>query len=110
MILETVKLVLGVAGQGLDLETVQAAPPLLYNFMLARQGEHVMNRGLAIPDGAYSVEFAKNLEAEGLTVTKIAPATANGLRGTVVAVKIDPTNGMKETVETPDVLIFGGAE
>jgi gamma-glutamyltranspeptidase / glutathione hydrolase len=110
MILETTKLVLGVAGQGLDLETVQAAPPLLYNYMLARPGQHVMNRGLAIPDGAYSIEFVKNLEAEGVKVTKIPSPTANGLRGTVVAVKIDPTNDVRETVETPGVLIFGGAE
>ena len=60
---ETLKLVLTVAGQGLDLETVQAAPPLLYNFMLARPGQSVMNRGLVIPDGAYRVDFVKNLEA-----------------------------------------------
>ncbi len=110
MILETIKLVLAAAGQGLHLETVQAAPPLLYNYMLAQPGQHVMNRGLVIPDGAYSALFVKNLEAQGLKVTKIPSSTANGLRGTVVAVKIDPTTKVKETVETPGVLIFGGAE
>ncbi len=108
--LETVKLVLAVAGQGLDLATVQAAPPPLYNFMLARPGQSAMTRGLAIPDGAYPVEFVKNLEALNVKVTKIPAATANGLRGTVVAVKIDPDTGERQTVETPDVLIFGGAE
>ena len=89
MILETIKLLLGVAGQGRDLETVQAAPPLLYNFMLARPDQHVMNRGLVIPDEAYSAEFVKNLDAVGLKLTKIPLATANGLRGTVVAVTIE---------------------
>ena len=93
--LETVKLVLAVAGQGLDLATVQAAPPPLYNFMLARPGQSAMTRGLAIPDGAYPVEFVKNLEALNVKVTKIPAATANGLRGTVVAVKIDPDTGEK---------------
>ena len=109
-ILETVKVVLGVAGQGLDLATVQAAPPPLYNFMLAQPGQSVLSRGLAIPDGAYPADFVKNLQAMSVKVTKIPAATANGLRGTVVAVKIDPVTGEKQTVETPGVLIFGGAE
>ena len=60
-ILETVKVVLGVAGQGLDLATVQAAPPPLYNFMLAQPSQSVLSRGLAIPDGAYPADFVKNL-------------------------------------------------
>ena len=108
--LETVKLVLGVAGQGLDLATVQAAPPPLYNFMLAKPGQSSMSRGLAIPEGAYSADFVRNLEALKVKVTKIPADTANGLRGTVVAVKIDPVSGEKQTVETPGVLIFGGAQ
>ena len=58
--------------------------------MLAQPGQSVMSRGLAIPDGAYPVDFVKNLEALSVKVTKIPAATANGLRGTVVAVKIDP--------------------
>ena len=109
-VLETIKLLIGVAGQGLGLETVQAAPPLLYNFMLARPGLDVMSRGLAIPDEAYSVEFVKELEAGGVKLTKIPAATANGLRGTVVAVKIDDRTALKRAAETPGVLIFGGAE
>jgi gamma-glutamyltranspeptidase/glutathione hydrolase len=109
-ILETAKLVLSIAGQGLDLATVQAAPPPLYNFMLAQPGQSVLSRGLAIPEGAYSADFVKNLEALKVKLTKIPAETANGLRGTVVAVKIDPVSGEKQTVETPDVLIFGGAQ
>ena len=79
--LETVKLVLGIAGQGLDLATVQAAPPALYNFMLAEPGQSVLSRGLAIPDGAYPADFVKNLEALSVKVTKIPAAMANGLEG-----------------------------
>ncbi len=110
LIPETIKLVLTVAGQGLDLETVQAAPPILYKWMLARPDQSVLNRGLVIPDGAYGVDFVKNLEAQGVKVTKIPSSAADGLRGTVVAVKIDPRTGEKQTVETPGVLIFGGSE
>ena len=108
--LETIKLVVTVVGQRQDLATVQAAPPLIYNFLLARPGQSVFQRGLVIPDGAYSADFVKNLEAHKVKVTKIPSATANGLRGTVVAVKLDAATGERQTVETPGVLIFGGAE
>jgi hypothetical protein len=43
-------------------------------------------------------------------VTKIPSSTANGLRGTVAAVKVDSATGEKQAVETPGVLIFGDAE
>jgi hypothetical protein len=82
----------------------------MYNFMLGQPGHSAMERGLAIPEGAYPVDFEKKLESLGMKVTKIPPSTVDGLRGTVVAVKIDPKTGDKETVETPGVLIFGGAE
>ena len=107
---ETIKLVLSVAGQGLDLATTQAAPPLMSNFMLAQPGQSVTRRGIVIPDGAYQADFVKNLEDQHLKVTKIPQSAANGLRGTVTAIKFDLTSGRRETVETADVLIFGGAE
>jgi hypothetical protein len=66
--------------------------------------------GTLYPDEAYSIELVKELEAGGVKLTKIPSATANGLRGTVVAVKIDRGSALKQTVETPGVLIFGGAE
>ena len=52
----------------------------------------------------------KNLEGQGVKLTKIPTSTANGLRGTVVAATIDPKTGERHTVETPGVLVFGGAE
>jgi gamma-glutamyltranspeptidase / glutathione hydrolase len=107
---ETIKLVLAVAGQRIDLATTQAAPPLMSNFMLAQPDQSVMSRGLVIPDGAYQADFVKSLEGQRLKVTKIPQSAANGLRGTVAAVKIDPLSGQRGTVETPGVLIFGGAE
>jgi hypothetical protein len=110
MIPETIKLVLNSAGQGLDLEAMQAAPPLLCNFMLSLPGQSVTDRGLVIPDGAYSAPFLKNLEGQGVKLTKIPTSAANGFRGAVVAVTIDPRTGERHTVETPRVLVFGGTE
>jgi hypothetical protein len=63
-----------------------------------------------IPDGAYCAPFVKNLEAQGVKLTKIPTSAANGLRGTVVAVDLDPSTGERNAVETPGVQIFGGAE
>ena len=58
--LETIKLVVTVVGQRQDLATVQAAPPLIYNFMLAAPGQSVFQRGLVIPDGAYAPISSRN--------------------------------------------------
>jgi hypothetical protein len=52
----------------------------------------------------------QRLETQGVNVTKIPSSAANGLRGTVVAVQVDTKTREKHTVETPGVLIFGGAE
>ncbi len=43
-------------------------------------------------------------------MTKIPSSAADGLRGTVVAVQVNPKSSEKRTVETPGVQIFGGAE
>ena len=45
-----------------------------------------------------------------LKVTKIPSSAANGLKGTVAAVKLYPASVQREAVETPGVLIFGWAE
>jgi hypothetical protein len=57
-----------------------------------------------------SMIFMTNLEARGVKLTKIPTSTANGLRGTVVAVKIDPKTAERHIVETPGVLVFSGSE
>jgi gamma-glutamyltranspeptidase / glutathione hydrolase len=107
---ETLKLLLSVVGQGLDLETVQAAPPLLSDFSGSQPEKSARQRKIVIPEGAYSADFVTHLENQGVKVTKIPSSDADGIRGTVVAVQVNPKSREKQTVETLGVQIFGGAE
>jgi gamma-glutamyltranspeptidase/glutathione hydrolase len=110
MIPETIKLVLSVAGQGLSLDEVQAAPAFLSDFGSLPKKNAAKPFGISIPEGAYRPEFIKDLKAKGVKLNLVPAATANGLRGTVAAVKIDPKTGLRSTTETRDVLLFGGAQ
>jgi gamma-glutamyltranspeptidase/glutathione hydrolase len=109
MIPETLRIIVGLIGKKVDLETLQAAPPVMYNFMMAEPGRSAYNRGIIIPKGSYDQAFVEELERLNARVTTIPATTASGLRGTVTAVTIDPLTEEKRTVETPGVLIFGAA-
>jgi gamma-glutamyltranspeptidase/glutathione hydrolase len=107
---ETLKVLLSVVGQGLELEKVQAAPPLLADFDVLRTEQSSRQKRIVIPEGAYYPKLVNELKNRGVQVASMAPAAANGIRGTVVAVQVDPKTGARRSVETPGVLIFGGAE
>jgi len=109
MIPETLRIIVGLIGKKVDLESLQAAPPVMYNFMMAQPGKSAYDRGIVIPKGAYDEPFVKGLERLNTRVTTIPAATASGLRGTVTAVTIDPLTAEKRTAETAGVLIFGDA-
>lgn len=110
MIPETIKLVLSVAGQGLSLDEVQAAPAFLSDFSSNPKKNAAKPFGISIPEGTYPPEFIKALKAKGVKLNLVPAAMANGLRGTVAAVKIDPKAGLRSTTETTGVLLFGGAQ
>lgn len=110
MIPETLKLVLSVAGQGLSLDEVQAAPAFLSDFSSNPKKNAAKPFGISIPEGTYPPEFIKALKAKGVKLNLVSAAMANGLRGTVAAVKIDPKAGLRSTTETTGVLLFGGAQ
>jgi gamma-glutamyltranspeptidase/glutathione hydrolase len=106
---ETLRIIVGLIGKKVDLDSLQAAPPVMYNFMIAQPGKPAYDLGLVIPNGSYDEAFVKELAGLNAKVTTIPAATASGLRGTVTAVTIDPSTAEKRTAETPAVLIFGAA-
>lgn len=110
MIPETIKLVLSVAGQGLSLDEVQAAPAFLSDFSSLPKKNAAKPFGISIPEGTYHPEFIKDLKAKRVKLNLIPTATAKGLRGTAAAVKIDAKMGLRSTTETTDFLLFGGAQ
>ena len=110
MIPETIKLVLCAAGLGFNLDEVQAAPALLSDFSPPPADQSARPFSITIAKGAYRTEFVKELETKGVRVNWLPTTQANGLRGTVAAIKIDEKTGERSTVETAGVLLFGGAQ
>jgi gamma-glutamyltranspeptidase/glutathione hydrolase len=98
---ETVRMLVGFLGNRLDAATVMAAPPLLYNY------EPPM-RELFVPEGAYTRDFLKSLEAAGVAVREKSRSQVAALKGTVVIGLIDP-DGHRRSVETPGVFGFAAA-
>ena len=43
-------------------------------------------------------------------MTEVPSEVADGLRGTLATVTIDPKTGKRTTVELPGVMVFGAAE
>jgi gamma-glutamyltranspeptidase/glutathione hydrolase len=97
---ETVRLLVGILGNGLDAATVMAAPPLLYNY-----GSRVP----IVPEGAYDTDFLKNLEAAGVKVQQESKGQVATLKGTVVVGAIDPDSAHRRSVETRGVSDFAAA-
>ena len=109
MLPESLRILVGLIGNKADLETLQAAPPVMYNLIAAEPGKSAYERGIVIPQGSYDAAFVEELEGLNARVTAIPATRASGLRGTVAAVTIDPATAEKRTAETPGVLIFGEA-
>lgn len=102
---ETIRVILGVTGQRLDLKTVLSAPPLLANF-----GSRSAAAPAQIPADSYTADFVTRLSTIGMETQAIPGPAAASLRGTVAAVSIDATTNRKHAVEVASVLVFNGSE
>jgi len=106
---ETVRIVLGTVGNHLDLQTVVAAPPLLYNFEPPQAGETYTWKQQFVPEGAYDAEFLKELEASGVRLQRKPKTLALILRGTAALATIDARTGIRHSVEDPVIIDFADA-
>ena len=66
LLAETARILLGTFGNGLDLQAVMEAPPLLYNYHAPKAGETALHRTQFVPEGAYPADFLKNLADAGV--------------------------------------------
>ena len=107
---ETVRTLVGVLGQGQDLNQVMSAPPLLAIFDLSGEAKAPGSRPVMVPKGRYDAAFLAKLKAQGLQVTEAEPPLVQGLRGTLTAVQIDPKTGQRTAIETPGVSVFNLAQ
>lgn len=103
---EIVRLVLGSVGNRVDLRTVLAAPPLLFNFEAPQAGEHHTWKRVFVPEGAYDAGFLSTLEASGVRVQQKAHPQVLGLRGTAATMTIDPQTGVRHSAEDPAIIDF----
>ncbi len=106
MLQETVRIILGIIGKQHDLSTLQAAPPLIFDFTQIETGMPLSARGVAVPERAYDDVFVNRLRDLCGKVNLLPKATTSVLRGTVTAATIDFGTGERRGAETPDVLVF----
>jgi hypothetical protein len=79
---------------------------LLYNFEPPQAGETYTWKKQLIPEGAYSAEFLKALEASGINVRQESRVQVLTLKGTAAVATIDPKSGMRRSAEDPGIIDF----
>jgi gamma-glutamyltranspeptidase/glutathione hydrolase len=106
---ESIKFFLGIVGHGLDVATMEGAPPILSGSQHVQAGQLTFERPVVIPECSYSEEFLAGLKKLGPKTITVSTEDVAARRGTIAAVTIDPRTGLKTTAETAGALIFGGA-
>ncbi|WP_165191453.1 gamma-glutamyltransferase [Caulobacter soli] len=107
---ETIRTLVGVLGQERDLNQIMSAPPLLSTFDLSAKPKAPGSNPVMVPKGRYEEAFLAKLRALGLQVTEVDPAMAQGLRGTLTAVRIDPKTGERTAADVPGVAVFNAVQ
>ena len=108
LVAETTRILLGTIGNGLDIETIMKAPPLLYNFEPLRPGETPLRREQFVPEKGYTPEFLGELRNSGVKVSEKTTQQVRTLKGTAVVLLIEPQLGFR-SVETPGSFGFATA-
>lgn len=107
---ETLRTLVSVLGQRQDLAAVMRAPAMLSNFDRPRVDQPPSQRSFAVPQGAYSSEFAAAAKERGLNLAEMPAAAVVALRGTLAAVTIDQATGRRAAADQPGVITFNDAE
>jgi gamma-glutamyltranspeptidase/glutathione hydrolase len=103
---ETARILLGILGEHLDLQTLLAAPPLLYNFEPPQAGESYTWKKQLVPEGAYDDHFVKELQLSGVEIRQEPKIRVLTLKGTAALATIDPTSGVRRSAEDPAIIDF----
>ena len=106
---ESIRVLFSILGQHQSLASVMAAPPVLAAFRLAGSDETKERMPVPIPEGDYGAGFVARVKAEGVRLSVIPGERATLLRGTLAAVAIDPSTGLRSAAEQPGVVVFGSA-
>jgi gamma-glutamyltranspeptidase / glutathione hydrolase len=110
LISETMRLLVGLLGNGVDLPSVTAAPPLLLNIEPGLSGERPEQYPLHVPSDAYSSDFLARLHAADVNVQERSKQQVAAIKGTAAVVAIDVSSGTRRSAETPGIFSFTAAE
>jgi gamma-glutamyltranspeptidase/glutathione hydrolase len=105
-VFETTRILLGMLGNETDCLSILAAPPLLYNFEAPQAGETYTWKRQLIPEGAYNLQFRKDLEAFGVKVEQVPKARLWSIKGTTAFGAIDVKSSVRKSAEYPEVTDF----
>ena len=105
-VFETTRILLGMLGNETDCLSILAAPPLLYNFEAPQTGETYTWKRQLIPEGAYNLQFRKDLEAFGVKVEQIPKARVWSIKGTTAFGAIDVKSSVRKSAEYPEITDF----
>ncbi len=105
MIPETLRMIIGVIGKGMTIDVMQAAAPLINNYMHLQNITRVPERGVVVPADWYSLDFQKHLSELVEKVHLLDKSETLVSRGTVSAAFID-TNGELHSAESKGMLNF----
>jgi gamma-glutamyltranspeptidase / glutathione hydrolase len=99
---ETVRIILGLVGNNVDVVTLMTAPPLVI-----ANGNPTAE--FLIPSEGYDPVFLDQLRATGSTIEMITKQKARSLRGIGVLGVVDATSGVRRSVEVPDLFSFAAS-
>jgi hypothetical protein len=104
------RLLVGMLGNGGDLQAVIAAPPLLLNIEAQPPGGSPVQYPVHVPTKAYDPDFLARLRAAGVNVQERSVQQVAPIKGTAAVVTIDASSGAMRSVETPGIFSFAAAE
>ena len=107
---ETLRIIVSSLAQHQSLSSIMAAPPLLTTFDQSKQPKPLAERPITIATGAYSAEFVREVQAQGLRISEVPPAISDLMRGTVAAVQIDAKTGTRTAVNQSGIIVFSRPE
>jgi gamma-glutamyltranspeptidase/glutathione hydrolase len=110
LVQENTRLIGGLLGCGLDLQSLLAAPPLLLTVGPFQPSQTLIDMPEPIPSGAYDGKLLAALTAAGVQVKEEPPETVRGLRGSAVVAVFDQPGSGPRAVEVPGIVGFAQAQ
>jgi gamma-glutamyltranspeptidase/glutathione hydrolase len=105
---ETLRMVASVPHSADELQQLLAAPALLLN--LEAQQDPLSARAVVIPQGTYEHSTLEAVAKAGIPLKEIAQDRVTATKGTCAVVILSRGNGLVQTAERPNIIVFADAD